>query len=349
MIRLDSVHVRHKARSGGLFRRDAVYALTDATLEIGKGEIVGIVGESGCGKSTLARVLIGLQKPTEGQVAFHGGDLWKMTGSDRRDNFGSSVGVVFQDPATALNPRLTVEQILRDPLDVHRRGSREERTARVRELLGLVGLPGHTLGSLPGQLSGGQRQRVAIARALALEPELIVADEPTSALDVSVRAQVLNLLIDLRERLGLALVFISHDIQTVRYLADRIAVLYLGRIVEQGPAEQVASAPRHPYTEALLSATPSLLETTERIVLTGPVPSATNPPSGCPFRTRCPSADSACAGVFPEPSTGTGGHRWHCVHPRTPDTPTSLPEAQLSTPGPDTGTPAPATSARSHA
>ncbi|MEU2024487.1 ABC transporter ATP-binding protein [Streptomyces sp. NPDC016469] len=317
MIRLDGVHVRHKARSGGVFRRDAVHALTDANLEVKRGEIVGLVGESGCGKSTLARVLTGLQKPTEGTVAFHGRDLWEMTGTQRRQDFGSAVGVVFQDPSTALNPRLTVERILRDPLDVHRRGTREARTARVAELLDLVGLPGHTLAALPGQLSGGQRQRVAIARALALEPELIVADEPTSALDVSVRAQVLNLLVDLRERLGLGMVFISHDIQTVRYLADRIAVLYLGRIVEEGRAADVAGAPSHPYTEALLSATPSLLESTERIVLTGPVPSATNPPTGCPFRTRCWKADDACATVFPERTEGPHGHRHHCVHPQT--------------------------------
>ncbi|MEU2552139.1 oligopeptide/dipeptide ABC transporter ATP-binding protein [Streptomyces sp. NPDC003280] len=316
MIRLDGVHVRHKARSGGLFRRDAVHALTDVSLEVGRGEILGVVGESGCGKSTLARVLTGLQRPTEGDVLFHDRDLWRTPAAERRDRFGSAVGVVFQDPSTALNPRLTVRQILRDPLDVHRRGTRAERENRVEELLDLVGLPGHTLAALPGRLSGGQRQRVAIARALALEPELIVADEPTSALDVSVRAQVLNLLVDLRRRLGLGMVFISHDIQTVRYLADRIAVLYLGRVVEEGPAEAVGGTPRHPYTEALLSATPSLLEDTERIVLTGPVPSATHPPTGCPFRTRCWKADDECAAAFPAPAAGAGGHRWHCVHPQ---------------------------------
>ena len=329
MIRLDAVHVRHRSRSGGLLNRSAVHALTDATLEVRRGEIVGLVGESGCGKSTMARVLTGLQKPTEGAVSFRGEDLWSMPGARRRREFGSAVGVVFQDPATALNPRLQVGRILRDPLDVHRRGTVREREARVEELLDLVGLPGHISRALPGQLSGGQRQRVAVARALALEPELIVADEPTSALDVSVRAQVLNLLVDLRERLGLGMVFISHDIQTVRYLADRLAVLYLGRIVEEGPAAEVAAAPRHPYTRALLSATPSLLEVTERIVLTGPIPSATNPPTGCPFRTRCWKADEACAVAFPaatepaaEPGTAApattaqdAAHRWHCVHP----------------------------------
>ncbi|MFC9330056.1 oligopeptide/dipeptide ABC transporter ATP-binding protein [Kitasatospora sp. NPDC057015] len=314
MLRLDGVHVRHRARSGGLLRRDRVHALTDTSLEVRKGEIIGLVGESGCGKSTLARVLTGLQRPTEGTVAFRGEDLWSMPGARRRAEFGSSVGVVFQDPSTALNPRLPVGRILRDPLDVHRRGTERQREERVEELLDLVGLPAHTVRSLPGGLSGGQRQRVAIARALALEPELIVADEPTSALDVSVRAQVLNLLVDLRARLGLGMVFISHDIQTVRYLADRLAVLYLGRIVEQGPAAEVAGTPAHPYTKALLSATPSLLSDTERIVLTGPVPSATNPPPGCPFATRCWKADDACAVAFPAPA-GPDGHRFHCVHP----------------------------------
>ncbi|MFC8176746.1 oligopeptide/dipeptide ABC transporter ATP-binding protein [Streptomyces sp. NPDC057235] len=319
MIRLENIHVRHKARGGGLFRHDSVHALTDATLEVAKGEIVGLVGESGCGKSTLARVLTGLQKPTEGTVRFCGEDLWKMPPARRRKEFGASVGVVFQDPSTALNPRMSVGRILRDPLDVHDRGTEREREERVGELLDLVGLPGHTLRALPGQLSGGQRQRVAIARALALEPDVIVADEPTSALDVSVRAQVLNLLVDLRARLGLGMVFISHDIQTVRHLSDRLAVLYLGRIVEEGPARAVSAAPVHPYTEALFSATPSLLEHTERIILTGPVPSAVNPPSGCPFRTRCWKADDACATAFPAPDSTPDGHRWHCVHPLTQD------------------------------
>ncbi len=329
MIRLDHVHVRHRARSGSLFRRDSVHALTDATLEVRRGEIVGLVGESGCGKSTLARVLTGLQHPSEGTVTFHDEDLWKMPGARRRRQFGSSVGVVFQDPATALNPKMPVGRILRDPLDVHRSGTEAEREARVEELLDLVGLPEHTVRALPGQLSGGQRQRVAIARALALEPEIIVADEPTSALDVSVRAQVLNLLVDLRQRLGLGMVFISHDIQTVRYLADRLAVLYLGRIVEEGDASRITTAPAHPYTEALLSATPSLLEDTERIVLTGPVPSATRPPTGCPFRTRCWKADDACAHHFPEEAQSTAEHRWHCFHPQAPAT---APQSTRSTP-----------------
>lgn len=317
MIELDGVHVSYRSRSGGVFHRDRVHALTDANLAVRQSEVLGVVGESGCGKSTLAKVLVGLQKPTEGTVTFHDRDLWAMPGSRRRRDFGAEVGVIFQDPSTALNPRLPVGRILRDPLDVHRRGTERERRERVEELLDLVGLPGHVIRALPGQLSGGQRQRVAIARALALGPKLIVADEPTSALDVSVRAQVLNLLVELRESLDLGMVFISHDIQTVRYLADRIAVVYLGRIVEEGPAADVVEAPAHPYTKALFSATPSLLARTDRIVLTGTVPSATHPPSGCPFRTRCGKADDACATAFPAESV-SDGHRWHCIHPDVP-------------------------------
>ena len=200
------------------------------------------MGESGCGKSTLAKVLVGLQPPTSGTVSFRGRDLWALKESERRAAIGSSVGMIFQDPSTALNRRLPISQVLRDPLDVHRRGTPAQRDARVRELLDLVGLPASAADALPSQLSGGQRQRVAIARALALEPELLIADEPTSALDVSVRAQILNLLLDLKERLGLALVFVSHDIQTVRRMSDRVITMYLGRIVEQTPAEVLPRA-----------------------------------------------------------------------------------------------------------
>ncbi|SIO87255.1 ABC transporter ATP-binding protein [Nocardiopsis sp. JB363] len=316
IVELDGVHVVHTARTGGMFRRDRVHALTEATATIARGEVLGIVGESGCGKSTLAKVATGLQRPTHGTVRFRGEDLWAMPTSRRRREFGSAMGVVFQDPSTALNPRMSVRGILRDPLDVHRRGTSGEREARVDELIDLVGLPGHVGDAVPAQLSGGQRQRVAVARALALQPDVVVADEPTSALDVSVRAQVLNLLVDLRSRLGLGMVFVSHDIQTVRHLADRIAVMYLGRIVEEGPAAQIVAEPRHPYTRALFSATPSLMRRSERIILRGPVPSATAPPTGCPFRTRCWKATDACAETFPA-GDSDNGHTWNCVHPES--------------------------------
>ncbi|MEU6574071.1 ABC transporter ATP-binding protein [Streptomyces sp. NPDC046805] len=316
LVELADVHVVHKARSGGLFTRDRVYALTGADLTVAPGETVGVVGESGCGKTTLAKVLVGVERPTSGTVSVHGRDLWAMPAADRRTAVGAGVGMVFQDPSTALNRHLTVRQVLRDPLDVHRRGAKARRDERVRELMALVGLPRALADALPGQLSGGQRQRVAIARALALDPALVVADEPTSALDVSVRAQILNLLLDLKERLGLALVFVSHDIQTVRRMSDRVITMYLGRIVEETPAGRVTDHARHPYTRALFSATPGLLDPIDPIPLTGPVPSATRPPSGCPFRTRCWRANEACAAAMPDFSAASRpGHRYRCHHP----------------------------------
>ncbi|MFE7170844.1 oligopeptide/dipeptide ABC transporter ATP-binding protein [Streptomyces sp. NPDC057616] len=316
IVELSGAHVVHKARSGGLFTRDRVYALTGADLAVAPGETVGVVGESGCGKSTLAKVLVGVVRPTSGTVSFQGRDLWSMAPAERRAAIGGSTGMIFQDPSTALNRRLTVRRILRDPLDVHDRGAKARRDDRVRELMSLVGLPRALAEALPGQLSGGQRQRVAIARALALDPALVVADEPTSALDVSVRAQILNLLLDLKERLGLALVFVSHDIQTVRRMSDRVITMYLGRIVEECPAASVTERARHPYTRALFSATPGLLDPIDPIPLTGPVPSATRPPSGCPFRTRCWKADERCATDMPDFSAASGAdHRFRCHHP----------------------------------
>ncbi|WP_432019860.1 oligopeptide/dipeptide ABC transporter ATP-binding protein [Streptomyces sp. 1222.5] len=323
VVEVRDAHVVHKARGGGLFARARVYALTGADLTVGAGETVGVVGESGCGKSTLAKVLVGIQRPTSGTVSYRGRDLWSMTPAERRTAVGAGTGMIFQDPSTALNRRLPVGRVLRDPLDVHGRGTRVEREDRVRELMALVGLPRALADALPGQLSGGQRQRVAIARAIALDPALVIADEPTSALDVSVRAQILNLLLDLKDRLGLALVFVSHDIQTVRRMSDRVITMYLGRIVEETPADRVTDSARHPYTRALFSATPGLLDPVDPIPLTGPVPSATRPPSGCPFRTRCWKADDVCAGAMPDFSAASRpGHRFRCHHPVQEDQPT---------------------------
>ncbi|GAA5196058.1 hypothetical protein GCM10023322_64110 [Rugosimonospora acidiphila] len=315
LAEVDDVHVVFRARSGGLFRRDHVYALTGVDLTVRPGETVGIVGESGCGKSTLAKVLVGLQGPTSGTVSYEGQDLTKMSRSQRRLTIGTTVGMVFQDPSTALNRRLPIRQVLRDPLDVHGVGTGRERDARVRELLDLVGLPSSVANVLPSQVSGGQRQRVAIARALALQPRLLIADEPTSALDVSVRAQILNLLLDLKRQLGLAMVFVSHDIQTVRRMSDRVVTMYLGRIVEQAPAQAVPAGARHPYTRALFSATPGLLSPIDPIPLVGPVPPATHPPSGCPFRTRCWAADDLCAQQMPAVSDDGADHQYRCHHP----------------------------------
>ena len=258
VIELKDLHVHHRARSGKAFKPLIVKAVNGVDFTIGRGETVGIVGESGCGKSTLANVLVGLQPPTSGEVLFRGKPALKRNAALRKE-FGRSVSVVFQDPSTALNARMQVRDILMDPLTVHGIGSMASRSKKAADLLGLVGLPASAGAAVPNQLSGGQRQRVAIARALALDPDIIVADEPTSALDVSVRAQVLNLLSDLKTELNLGMVFISHDIQTVRYVSDRICVMNAGEIVEQGPAAQVFDAPTNDYTRKLLGAAPSLL------------------------------------------------------------------------------------------
>ena len=258
IIFLDNISVTFKSRTGSLFHPNLVHAVNGLTLKLMPGETIGIVGESGCGKSTTANVMCGLQSPTEGHVYFKGDDVTKRT-AELRKKIGRVVSVVFQNPATALNPRMSVHDQLLDPLVVHKVGTEDEREARVRELLGTVGLPSSAMYALPGQLSGGQRQRVAIARALSLRPDVIIADEPTSALDVSVRAQILNLLTDLKRELGLAMVFISHDIQTERYISDRIVVMNHGQIMEEGPARQIFEDPHDAYTKTLLGAAPSLL------------------------------------------------------------------------------------------
>ena len=258
IIFLDDVRVTFKTRTGSLLHPNKVHAVQGLTLKLMPGETIGIVGESGCGKSTTANVMCGLQRPTSGKVYFEGKDVTHRTAEQRRI-IGRVISVVFQDPATALNARMTIHDQLLDPMLVHKMGTKEEREKRIFKLIEMVGLPTSVMGALPGQLSGGQRQRVAIARALALKPAAIIADEPTSALDVSVRAQILNLLMDLKRELGLSMVFISHDIQTVRYISDRIVVMNKGKAVEQGTAEQVFNNPKDEYTKLLLGAAPSLL------------------------------------------------------------------------------------------
>ncbi|MDO5495061.1 MAG: ATP-binding cassette domain-containing protein [bacterium] len=258
IIDLQDVHVTFRTRTGPILRPNKIHAVRGVNIALRPGETLGIVGESGCGKSTTANVMCGLQQATEGHVFFKGEEVTNRSAKDRL-RIGRVVSVVFQDPATALNARMVVRDQLADPLAVHGVGDSSSRAARVEDLIRMVGLPSSALDALPGQLSGGQRQRVAIARALALEPDAIIADEPTSALDVSVRAQILNLLTDLKRELGLAMVFISHDIQTVRYISDRIAVMNGGLVVEEGPTPEVMNNPQHPYTKTLLGAAPSLL------------------------------------------------------------------------------------------
>ena len=258
IIFLDDIRVVFNTRTGSILHPNKVTAVDGLTIKLMPGETIGIVGESGCGKSTTANVMCGLQAPTSGKVYFKGVDVTKRT-ADMRKTIGRVISVVFQDPATALNARMTVHDQLLDPMIVHNVGTKAEREARIKELIEMVGLPSSVLEALPGQMSGGQRQRVANARALSLKPDAIIADEPTSALDVSVRAQILNLLTDLKKELGLSMVFISHDIQTVRYISDNIIVMNKGKAVERGTAAEVFNNPKDDYTRLLLGAAPSLL------------------------------------------------------------------------------------------
>lgn len=258
IIFLDDIRVVFNTRTGSILHPNKVTAVDGLTIKLMPAETIGIVGESGCGKSTTANVMCGLQAPTSGKVYFKGVDVTKRT-ADMRKTIGRVISVVFQDPATALNARMTVHDQLLDPMIVHNVGTKAEREKRIKELIEMVGLPSSVLEALPGQMSGGQRQRVAIARALSLKPDAIIADEPTSALDVSVRAQILNLLTDLKKELGLSMVFISHDIQTVRYISDNIIVMNKGKAVERGTAAEVFNNPKDDYTRLLLGAAPSLL------------------------------------------------------------------------------------------
>lgn len=258
IIFLDDIRVVFNTRTGSILHPNKVTAVDGLTIKLMPGETIGIVGESGCGKSTTANVMCGLQAPTSGKVYFKGVDVTKRT-ADMRKTIGRVISVVFQDPAMALNARMTVHDQLLDPMIVHNVGTKAEREKRIKELIDMVGLPSSVLEALPGQMSGGQRQRVAIARALSLKPDAIIADEPTSALDVSVRAQILNLLTDLKKELGLSMVFISHDIQTVRYISDNIIVMNKGKAVERGTAAEVFNNPKDDYTRLLLGAAPSLL------------------------------------------------------------------------------------------
>jgi oligopeptide/dipeptide ABC transporter ATP-binding protein len=298
----------------GILRRvvGAVRAVDEVSFRIGRGETLGLVGESGCGKTTTGRAILRLVEPTGGRVRLDGTDLTHLPGRALR-GLRRRMQIVFQDPYGSLNPRLTVRAILEEGLVIHRMGDAAERQRRMRDALDRTGMPATSLDRYPHEFSGGQRQRIAIARALVLEPEFVVLDEPVSALDVSIQAQVVNLLADLRRDLGLTYLFISHDLSVVEHLSDRVAVMYLGRIVEMASAPQLYAGPLHPYTLALFSAVPSVdpARRRTRIVLSGDVPSPARPPAGCRFHPRCPLAEADCRTIDP-PATEIAGHTVHC-------------------------------------
>lgn len=313
--------VKHFAVEGS---DDVVRAVDGLTFEILRGETLGLVGESGCGKSTVGRCLLRLIEPTSGEVFFDDRNVLTMGRRELRE-LRQQMQIIFQDPYASLNPRMSVRDIVSEPLVVHGIGNKEERRARVGELLRKVGLDPAYMNRYPHEFSGGQRQRIGVARALALHPKLIVADEPVSALDVSVQAQVVNLLQDLQQEFGLTYLFISHGLAVVEHISTRVAVMYLGRIVEVASSVDLYSQPLHPYTQALLSAIPipDPLRKRERIMLEGDVPTPINPPSGCRFRTRCPAAIPECAQIDPDLREISPGHTVACIRvPGWTDAPT---------------------------
>ncbi len=317
LLEVRNLRTYFPVRAGVLLRKvGQVHAVDDVSLTIERGRTLGLVGESGCGKTTVGRTILHLLRATSGQVLFEGRDLSELGHQEWR-SLRRQMQIIFQDPMESLNARHTIGRILEEPFVIHKLGDAAFRRVWVAELLERVGLPPSAVDRFPHEFSGGQRQRIGIARAIALKPKLIICDEAVSALDVSIRAQIINLLLELQREMQLALLFIAHDLGVVRHVSDHVAVMYLGKIVEQAPAEEVYRRPAHPYTRALISAipVPDPTHKRERIVLSGDVPSPINPPSGCRFHTRCPFAISVCSTTAPRweeiaPGHSVACHRW---------------------------------------
>ena len=315
LLRVEGVSVKFPIY-GGVWRREvgAVHAVTDVTLSVRKGETLGVVGESGCGKTTLGRAIVRLYEPTAGRIVFKGQDI-SHAGFGELKPLRRSLQMIFQDPYASLNPRMTVRSILAEPFVLNGEAS-ADLDQKITELLELVGLRGDAMYRYPHEFSGGQRQRIGIARAIALRPDLIVADEAVSALDVSIQAQVINLLVELQRKLGLTYIFVAHDLSVVRYISDRIAVMYLGRVVEIGTSAEIYRNPQHPYTKALLAAIPAAHPRDRKKVqpLAGDVPSPSRPPAGCAFHPRCPFATEVCRSEVPVLKPSSGGQEVACHH-----------------------------------
>lgn len=315
LLQVEHLQLFYPVRSGLFGKKHFVRAVDDVSLVIRKGETVGLVGESGCGKSSLGRAIVRLETPQNGRILLNGRDLLPLKGGKLR-RCRRDLQMIFQDPYGSLNPRLSIRSALDEVLRLHSGLDKAARTARAEELMTMVGLDPSQLDRYPHQFSGGQRQRIGIARALASAPALIVADEPVSALDVSVQASIINLLQEIREKTGTAFLFIAHDLAVVEHISSRIAVMYLGKIMESGPSHEVCAAPRHPYTRALLSAVPTIQQDgRKRILLNGDVPSPLSPPEGCPFHPRCPYAQERCRKECPPLLEDASGRAVRCFTP----------------------------------
>ena len=347
LLQVEDLKVHFPVRRGALFQRTVgtVKAVDGVSFEIARGSVMGLVGESGCGKTTIAQAILKLIAPSSGRILFDGADIQGFDKS-AETSFRRRVQAVFQDPYSSLNPRMSVREIVGEPLIIHRRAKDRRGVGkaaieeRVRELLDLCGLPARMIERYPHEMSGGQRQRIGIARALALEPDLVVCDEAVSALDVSIQAQVINLLEDLKDELGLTYLFIGHDLSVVKHLCDHVVVLYLGRVAEQGDSDALFAEPRHPYTQALLEAVPIPDPGAEAArahkTVTGEIPSPLDPPSGCVFRTRCPIAADSCASSIPTVETVGPDHGAACLRLdyTSPSSRTVPPEPAMEAPRP---------------